>query len=220
MRLLLVEDDTMIGTSMQQALQREGFAVDWTQDGVAAELATAAQHYDLILLDLSLPRRDGIDLLKRWRQVPLTVPVLVVTARDTVAARVQGLDSGADDYLVKPFDLDELLARVRALLRRSTGRADPEIRIGALRLNPVTHEAWLQETRVPLSGREFELLHILVAEPGKPFSRAALEERLYGWGEEVESNAVEVHIHALRRKLGSEWVRNVRGVGYLVPRPT
>jgi two-component system response regulator QseB len=218
MRLLLVEDDPMIGAGMQHALQQEGYAVDWAQDGVAAGLATDAQDYDLILLDLALPRRDGIELLRQWRQAGRKTPVLVVTARDAVAERVLGLDAGADDYLVKPFDLDELLARVRALIRRSAGRADPEIRVGALRLNPVSHEVWLDEQPMQLSAREFALLQILVEQPGVPFSRTDLEERLYGWGEEVESNAVEVHIHTLRRKLGADWIRNVRGVGYLVPK--
>lgn len=218
MRLLLVEDDSMIGAGIQQGLRQEGYAVDWVQDGRAAELALADQGYDLLVLDLGLPRKDGIALLQTLRRQGQRLPVLVVTARDAVADRIRGLDAGADDYLVKPFDLDELVARVRALLRRAAGRAEPEVCVGSLRLNPVTHEVWLEDRPVSLSAREFSLLHTLAAEPGRPFSRAALEERLYGWNEEVESNTVEVYIHALRRKLGADWIRNLRGVGYLIPR--
>ncbi len=218
MRLLVVEDDAMIGAGLRTGLRQDGYTVDWVRDGKAAELATATTAYDAILLDLGLPGRSGLELLAHWRRQQNPVPVLVVTARDSVADRVQGLDSGADDYLVKPFDLDELAARLRALLRRRGGRATPVIAHGALSLDPASREVRLGGEPVNLSAREFGILHALLENPGVPLSRAQLEERLYGWDEEIGSNAVEVHIHALRRKLGSDWIRNVRGVGYMVPR--
>ena len=217
MRLLLVEDDPMIGASVQSGLRQDGYTVDWVRDGAAADLAVANGVYELILLDLGLPRKSGLELLVGLRKKGLAVPVLVITARDSVADRVKGLDAGADDYLVKPFSLDELSARIRALMRRQGGRASLVIEHGALSLNPATHEVALNGTPVKLSGREFALLHTLLEQPGVPLSRAQLEERLYGWDEEVESNTVEVYIHSLRRKLGAEWIRNVRGVGYRVP---
>ncbi|WP_153147367.1 response regulator transcription factor [Dechloromonas sp. H13] len=218
MRLLVVEDDAMIGAGLRTGLRQDGYTVDWVRDGKAAELATATTAYDAILLDLGLPGRSGLELLAHWRRQQNPVPVLVVTARDSVADRVQGLDSGADDYLVKPFDLDELAARLRALLRRRGGRATPVIAHGTLSLDPASREVRLGGEPVNLSAREFGILHALLENPGVPLSRAQLEERLYGWDEEIGSNAVEVHIHALRRKLGSDWIRNVRGVGYMVPR--
>lgn len=217
MRVLVVEDDAMIGVAVQRGLRQEGYAVDWTQDGQAAFLALKDGKYDLVVLDLGLPRKSGLELLNEIRREKNLVPVLIITARDGVSDRVSGLDAGADDYLVKPFDLDELAARVRALLRRQSGRANPVIEAGALRMDPATHKVWLREHLVDLSAREFAVLRILLEHPGQPVSRAALEERLYGWDEEVGSNAVEVHIHALRRKLGAEWIRNLRGVGWLVP---
>ena len=218
MRLLLVEDDPMIGKSIHQALRQDGYSVDWVRDGQSAEAAAAQTPYDLVLLDLGLPRKGGLDVLAELRRRRNPVPVLVLTARDAVADRVKGLDTGADDYLVKPFDLDELGARIRALLRRQAGRAEPVVEHGPLTLDPASHEVLLNGAPVSLTAREFALLRALLAQPGAPLSRAQLEERIYGWGEEVESNAVEVHIHALRRKLGADWIRNVRGVGYMVPR--
>jgi two-component system, OmpR family, response regulator QseB len=220
MRLLVVEDDAMIGNSLRSGLRQDGYSVDWVRDGTAAELATATTAYDAILLDLGLPGRSGLELLARWRRQQNPVPVLIITARDSVADRVLGLDTGADDYLVKPFDLDELSARLRALLRRRAGRATPVIENGPLTLDPASHEVRLDGNEISLSAREFGILHALMEAPGVPLSRSQLEDRLYGWQEEIGSNAVEVHIHALRRKLGSDWIRNVRGVGYMVPRAT
>lgn len=218
MRLLLVEDDRMLGESVQRGLRREGHAVDWVQDGEAADGALAMEPYDVVLLDLALPRKGGLEVLRTLRRRGSKVPVLVLTARDALADRVAGLDAGADDYLVKPFDLEELAARVRALHRRSAGNAEPVIRVRELAVDPAAHEVTVRGVPVALSAREFSLLHALVAHPGRPLSRAALEESLYGWGEEVESNAVEVHVHSLRRKLGADWIKTLRGVGYMVPR--
>jgi len=216
MRVLLVEDDSMIGESMRQGLRQDGFTVDWVQDGRAAELAIESGVYGLLVLDLGLPRKEGLDVLKQLRRRGNQIPVLVVTARDAVADRITGLDAGADDYLVKPFDLDELAARMRALLRRRSGRTDPVIRHGRLTFNPATREVVYADKPVALSAREFALLEALLDRPGTVLSREQLEEKVYGWGEEVESNAVEVYIHALRKKLGQDFIKNVRGVGYRV----
>ena len=218
MRVLLVEDDPMIGKSVQQGLRQDGHTADWLRDGQQAELALATTPYDILLLDLGLPGRSGLDVLARLRRSANSIPVLVITARDAIADRIRGLDAGADDYLVKPFDLDELSARMRAVQRRHAGRAEPVIENGPLRMNPATHELTLDGTPVTLSAREFALLQALLEQPGVPLSRARLEEKLYGWGDEIESNAVEVYIHSLRRKLGAEQIKNIRGVGYLVPR--
>ena len=218
MRILIVEDDPMIGAGIRTGLRQDGYTADWARDGNSAEVAVATNEYDAILLDLGLPGRSGLELLAQWRRKRNMVPILIITARDSVEDRIAGLDAGADDYLVKPFDLNELAARLRALLRRRSGRATPVIEHGPLHLDPATHEVHLNGTAVKLSGREFALLHALLQVPGVPLSRSQLEDRLYGWEEEIGSNAIEVHIHALRRKIGSELIRNVRGVGYMVPR--
>ena len=219
MRLLLAEDDRMIGTSLKRGLKQDGFAVDWVQDGRATEIALAENVHDLVVLDLGLPRKEGLDVLRAMRQRGDARPVLIVTARDAVADRVAGLDAGADDYVLKPFELTELAARIRALLRRSAGRADPVVAYGGIELHPVTREARLNGKPIVLSAREYALLDALLARPGAILSRAQLEEKLYGWNEEIESNAVEVHIHALRRKLGADAIRNVRGVGWMIAEP-
>jgi DNA-binding response OmpR family regulator len=214
MRILLVEDDPMIGESVVSGLAGEGHAVDWVRDGASADRALGTTPYALVVLDLGLPQRDGIDVLKGLRARKLDLPVLLMTARDTVRDRVVGLDAGADDYLVKPFDLDELSARVRALLRRASGRAEPLLEAGPLVLNPATHEVRWRGEAIEVSGREFALLAALAERPGAVVSRAQLEERLYGWNESIGSNAVEVHVHHLRRKLGEDAIRTVRGLGY------
>jgi two-component system response regulator QseB len=218
MRVLLVEDDLMIGASIQQGLRQDGLTVDWVQDGADVDVALRTTVYTLVLLDLSLPHKSGSEILATLRRSRNPVPVVILTARDAVADRVRGLDDGADDYLVKPFDLNELAARIRAVLRRHNGRADPVIRHGALTLDPATHEVTWHGAAVTLSGREFAVLQALLEHPGAVLSRTQLEERLYGWEDEVASNAVEVHISHLRHKLAPEVIRTVRGVGYLVPK--
>lgn len=216
MRLLLVEDDSMIGESLEESLRSENYAVDWVRDGWQAELALEHDWYDLILLDLGLPGKQGLEILLNYRKHKGQAAVLILTARDASTDRVKGLDSGADDYLIKPFDLDELLARIRALLRRKAGRKQVEVRHGGLVLNPATREASFHQEALHLSAREFNLLLILLEAPGTVVSKAHLEEKLYGWQEEIESNTVEVYIHMLRKKLGSDFIKNVRGVGYKV----
>ncbi len=218
MRLLLIEDDRMIGDSVCQGLRQDCFAVDWVRDGVAAELAMDGGEYDCVLLDLGLPRRDGVQVLKSIRSKGLDVPVLVLTARDAVASRIEVLDAGADDYIGKPFDLDELSARIRAVMRRRAGRARSVIRVGALMLDPVTRRVEFDDAALTLSPNEFSLLEVLASRPGMVYSRAQLEQKLYGWGQESDSNTVEVYIHNLRRKLGQRLIKNVRGVGYTLPR--
>ncbi|HUW37085.1 MAG TPA: response regulator transcription factor [Rhodocyclaceae bacterium] len=218
MRLLLVEDDAMIGESVVKGLRREGFAVDWVKDGVAAERSLETEDFDLMLLDLGLPRKSGLDVLRALRARGNPIPVLILTARDAVPDRIEGLNAGADDYLVKPFDLDELVARIHAILRRRSGRAEPVIRHGPLALNPISHEVSLEGRSLSLSAREFSLLQALLERPGAVLSVAQLQEHIYGWDEEVGSNTVEVFIHALRKKLGPDFIKNVRGVGYMVPR--
>jgi len=216
MRLLLVEDDKLIGEGVRAGLKLAGYTVDWVTDGRHASLAVASDVYDLVLLDLGLPRKDGLAVLRELRERGESTPVLVLTARDAIGDRVLGLDSGADDYLVKPFDLDELAARVRSLLRRRVGRREPTIRHGFLVLDPVARRVTMKDKPIPLSAREFALLHALLERPGAVLSREQLEERLYGWEEEVSSNAVEVHLHNLRKKLGATVIRNVRGLGYRI----
>jgi len=206
----------MIGEAIRAGLKREGFAVDWMHEAAAARAALATEPFDLLLLDLGLPGSDGLTLLKGLRQRGAALPVLIITARDAVSDRVAGLDAGADDYLIKPFDLDELAARIRALLRRRSGRPAPLIEHQGVVLDPAAHRATLDGAEVALSPREFALLQLLMERPGTILSRAQIEERLYGFGEEVESNAVEVHIHGLRRKLGAAFILTVRGVGYRV----
>ena len=218
MRLLLVEDDPMIGEAVQDLLRAEHYAVDWARDGDAADTALRTQAYDLVLLDLGLPRRDGLTVLRDLRTRKDRTPVLVATARDAVAQRIEGLDAGADDYVVKPYEMDELLARIRALLRRASGRAEPVYEHQGVCINPATREVTVNGEPVVLSGREWAVLEPLLARPGLVLSRAQLEEKLYDWKHEISSNAVEVYIHGLRKKLGADLIQNVRGVGYLVPR--
>lgn len=220
MRILLVEDDAMIGAAIQGALQDAAYAADWIQNGESAMNALAAQHYDLLLLDLGLPGRDGLTVLGNVRKQDNPLPVVIITARDAVEDRVRGLDAGADDYLVKPFEIAELFARIRAVVRRKSGTANPVLSNGVLALDPVTHEASMQGVSVCLSGREFSLLQALLLRPGAILSRSELEDRIYGWNEEVESNAVEFLIHSIRKKLGSDAIRNVRGVGWMVSKET
>jgi two-component system response regulator QseB len=218
MRVLVVEDDPMIGRAVVAGLHEQGYAVDWVRDGAEAELALGHAVYDVALLDLGLPRRDGLEVLKGVRRAKNDLPILIITARDAVADRIAGLDSGADDYLVKPFDLDELLARTRAVIRRHGGRSQSEISYGALTLDPARRRVLFQGTEVELSPREFAVLEALLKEPGAVVSRERLEDAVYGWGEEVGSNSIEVHVHHLRRKLAPELIRNVRGVGYRIAR--
>jgi DNA-binding response OmpR family regulator len=216
MRILLVEDDNMIGQSLRQALTENGLTVDWVKDGVLAQGALAQGGYAAVLLDLGLPRRSGLDVLRRARQDGDRTPMLVLTARDGVDDRVTGLDVGADDYLVKPFELRELLARMRAIVRRIGGHAQSTIGTSQTQLDLSTRELTHRGTTILLSAKEFRLMHALLERPGAILSRSQLEERLYGWGEEVNSNAVEVLIHGVRRKLGADVIRNVRGLGWRV----
>jgi two-component system OmpR family response regulator/two-component system response regulator QseB len=218
MRVLVVEDDGLLGDAIQTGLRQTGFAVDWVRDGLAAEHALAAEAYAVVVLDLGLPRLSGLDVLRRMRERGGATPVLILTARDTVSDRITGLDAGADDYLIKPFDMGELAARLRALARRASGSSMALLKIGELLLDPAAHEVRFRGRAVELSAKEFAVLEALMLNAGKVLSRAQLEQHLYGWGEEVESNAVEVHVHHLRRKLAPALIQTVRGVGYLLPR--
>ncbi|OIQ71812.1 transcriptional regulatory protein QseB [mine drainage metagenome] len=216
MRVLLVEDDRMIGDVVSQSLKDESYAVDWVRDGQTALDTLATQVYGVVLLDLGLPKKDGMEVLRAIRAKNNPVPVLVITARDTLDDRIRGLDSGADDYVLKPFEMGELLARMRAVVRRKGGVAGPVLTNGVMALDPATRQVDLNGAAVPLSGREFSLLMALMVRPGAILSRSDLEDRIYGWNEEVESNAVEFIIHALRKKLGAEAIKNVRGMGWMV----
>lgn len=214
MHLLLVEDDAMIGRTVARALRADHYVLDWVADGDSALSALTANRYDLMLLDLGLPKRDGLTVLAQARSRKLKLPVLIVTARDALEDRVAGLDAGADDYLTKPFDLDELLARIRALLRRSQGRAEPLLRHGKVSLDAARREVCVDDSPVSLSAKEFTLLQALMVRPGVVLTREQLQETLYGWDDDIESNTIEVYIHGLRRKLGSDYIQTLRGVGY------
>lgn len=216
MRVLLVEDDEMIGRSLSQALERAGWSVDWVRDGLLAQSALGDGGYTCVLLDLGLPKADGTEVLRRARDRGDATPVLVLTARDGLEDRILGLDLGADDYLLKPFEFRELLARMRAVVRRRDGAAHSVVGSGALQLDLTTREVIVSGVREPLTAREFALLHALLERPGAILSREQLENRIYGWGEEVTSNAVDVLIHGMRRKLGPDAIRNVRGLGWRV----
>lgn len=218
MRILVIEDDRLLGDALHVGLAQRGFAVDWVEDGALGHAALKTETYAAVVLDLGLPKLSGLELLQRLRADGNAVPVLILTARDAVGDRVKGLDAGADDYVVKPFDLDELAARLRALTRRRRGEASALLRVNGVELDPAEHRARYQGKPVELTAREFALLHELMLNTGRVLSRQQLEQRLYAWGEEIESNAIEVHVHHLRRKLAPALVRTVRGVGYLMPR--
>jgi len=220
MRVLLVEDDTLLGDGIYNGLVQQGAAVDWVKNGPAAEVALEANKYDAMILDLTLPQGDGLTILQNLRAAGDTMPVLILTARDSVTDRVLGLDSGADDYMTKPFDMTELDARLRALIRRSKGRASPELRHGDLIIDLASLSVTRGSQVVPLSRREFALLHVLLENTGNVMDRKSLEESLYAWKDEVDSNAVEVHIHRIRKKLGIDIIRTIRGVGYIIDKPT
>lgn len=216
MRLLLAEDDDLLGDALQAGLRQAGYAVDWLRDGLAAEAALATEDYAVAVLDLGLPRRSGLEVLQGLRRSGKATPVLVLTARDTVRDRIAGLDAGADDYLVKPFDLGELQARLRALLRRSAGQPAPVLRAAGVELDPAGHTVRCDGRAVELSAKEFAVLEALMQSAGRPLSRAQLEQHLYAWGEEAGSNTVEVFVCNLRRKLGAERIHTLRGVGYVI----
>ena len=220
MRILVVEDDPMLGEGIVEGLKQHNYAVDLIPDGKHAEMALDTEPYDAVVMDIGLPSKDGVSIVKSIRTKGNHVPVLLLTARDTVGDRVQGLDSGADDYLTKPFDLTELLARMRALVRRSVGRTDPKIKFDALELDPAAQTLTINGNFVKLSRREFALLECLLENLGKVVSKTKLVEKLYGWDEEVDSNTLEVHIHNLRKKIGNQYIKTIRGVGYIVQKST
>lgn len=218
MRILLAEDDSLLGDGLKAGLAQRGFLVDWVRDGEAAERELRAAAHDAAVLDLGLPRRDGLDVLAHVRRAGIAIPVLVLTARDAVPDRVRGLDVGADDYVVKPVDIDELAARLRALVRRAYGQAQERLEVQGVTLDPASRSVRQAGAEVTLAAREFDLLHTLMLNAGRVLTREQLERHLYPWGHEVESNAVEVHVHNLRRKLGASLIRTVRGIGYMLPR--
>lgn len=216
MRILLVEDDELLGDGLQIGLIQDGHAVDWVKDGEMANSVLHTDQFDAVILDVGLPKMSGLEVLRNLRLANNPTPVLILTARDSVDDRVKGLDLGADDYLTKPFDLEEVLARLRALVRRSAGRANPTIKFANIELDPAAHSVKLDGEDIKLSRREFALLHTLLSSPGKVISRNQMIESLYGWDEEIDSNALEVHIHHLRKKFGNDLIRTIRGVGYMV----
>ncbi|HEX8544267.1 MAG TPA: response regulator [Pseudomonas sp.] len=216
MRLLLIEDDVALGEGIHQALSREGYTVDWLKDGASALHSLLSESFDLAILDLGLPKLDGLEVLRRLRKSGSGLPVLILTARDATEDRIAGLDAGADDYLIKPFDLSELKARLRALLRRSAGRARALIEHAGITLDPGTQQVTYHDQAVFLTPKEYQLLHELLSPPGRVLTRDRLIQLLYGWNEEAESNTLEVHIHHLRKKFSSDLIRTIRGVGYLV----
>jgi two-component system response regulator QseB len=217
-RVLVVEDDPLLGDGLTAGLRQRGFDVDWMRDGIAAELALRGEPYAVVVLDLGLPRLDGLELLRRQRAKGSRAPILVLTARDAIEDRVRGFDTGADDYVVKPVDLDELAARLRALIRRSRGEPAPVLALGTLRLDPAARTVTLEGRPVDLQAKEFNLLHEFMLHADRVLTRSEIENRLYAYGEEIESNAVEVHVHHLRKKLAPDLIRTVRGVGYVMPR--
>jgi two-component system response regulator QseB len=212
----LAEDDTLLGEGIYTGLKQDGYAVDWVQDGMEAEIALKVEHFDIVILDLGLPKQDGLQLLRKLRSQGNPIPVLILTARDSLDDRIKGLDIGADDYMVKPFDLEELNARLRALLRRSAGRASPKLELGDLILDPAAHEVFLEGQPVELPPKEFAVLQTLLENVGRVVSKTRLQETLYSWDQDVASNVLEVHIHHLRKKLGSSLIRTIRGVGYMM----
>ncbi len=217
MRILLVEDDELLGKGIRSGLiQQAGYTVDWLKDGELAENALVTEHFDIVILDIGLPKRDGLQVLRNIRTQGVQTPVIIVSAREGIPDRVRGLDAGADDYLPKPFDIEELFARLRAIQRRSAGRADPLIRYGTISLDPASHSVYKEEQRINISPREFALLHKLLEHSGQVISREQLSQSLYGWDTEIDSNAVEVHIHNLRKKLGTRLIQTIRGIGYMI----
>lgn len=216
MRVLVIEDDDLLGDAIQAGLKQSGYAVDWMKDGISADQALGTETYAAVVLDLGLPRMSGLDVLQRLRKRKAPIPVLILTALDTVDDRIKGLDAGADDYLAKPFDMGELAARLRALVRRASGKVSATLQVAGVELEPATHRVVYRNHPVELPAKEFAVLHALMLNAGRVLSRAQIEEQLYAWGEEVESNAVEVHIHHLRRKLFPELITTIRGVGYMI----